>query len=66
MMASVFSAARVAAIMTATAVLTAFGGPLDKAWLKGETDKDPLSYAPGAQDIERRVVYPLDGFDGLL
>lgn len=34
-----------AAVFLATAV--AFSGPLDNAWLKGETDKNPLSYEPG-------------------
>ena len=49
MMTPGFNAARVAAIMATMSVLNAFGGPLDKAWLKGETDKDPLSYAPGEE-----------------
>ncbi len=41
----------------------AFCGPLDKAWIKGETDKDPLAYAPNeemtftltAMDVEGTV-----------
>ena len=29
----------------------AFAGPLDNVWLKGTTDKDPLSYAPGEEIV---------------
>ena len=29
----------------------AAAGPLDNAWLKGTTDKDPLSYAPGEEIV---------------
>ena len=29
----------------------ALAGPLDNAWLKGTTDKDPLSYAPGEEMV---------------
>ena len=29
----------------------ALAGPLDNAWLKGTTDKDPLSYAPGEEIV---------------
>ena len=28
-----------------------FAGPLDNAWLKGTTNKDPLSYAPGEEMV---------------
>ena len=28
-----------------------FAGPLDKAWMKGTTDKDPLSYKPGEEMV---------------
>ena len=31
--------------------ITAFSGPLDNAWLRGTTDKDPLSYAPGEEMV---------------
>ena len=41
--------ARLAAVLAAMSVLSAFGGPLDKAWLKGVTDKDPVSYAIGEE-----------------
>ena len=35
----------------ALASSAAFAGPLDNAWLKGATDKDPLSYAPGEEMV---------------
>ena len=44
---SVCNCARGAVVLMAMSALSAFGGPLDKAWLKGTTDKDPLSYAVG-------------------
>ena len=45
------------------AAIAAFAGPLDKVWLKGTTDKDPLTYHPGEvmvftiapQDIECKI-----------
>lgn len=45
----VFGKARAVAALAAMSVLAAFGGPLDKAWLKGVTDKDPVSYAIGEE-----------------
>ena len=35
------------ALAIAFAGLTVFAGPLDKSWLKGETDKNPLFYKLG-------------------
>ena len=29
------------------AAVAAFGGVLDNAWIKGTTDKDPITYKPG-------------------
>ena len=37
--------------LLAAACSAAFAGPLDNAWLKGTTDKDPLSYAPGEEIV---------------
>ncbi len=28
-----------------------FAGPLDKAWMKGTTDKNPLLYKPGEEMV---------------
>ena len=41
--------AKMMMIVAAFAVVAAWAGPLDKAWLKGTTDKDPLSYKPGEE-----------------
>ena len=35
----------------ALAATAAFAGPLDNAWLKGTTDKNPLAYAPGEEMV---------------
>lgn len=39
----------VSAVFAAASVFSVFGGLLDGAWLKGVTDKDPLSYSPGEE-----------------
>ena len=60
---SVYSCAKATVIAMSMSVLSAFGGPLDNAWLKGETNKDPITYAVGEeititltpQGIEGRV-----------
>ena len=39
------------------AAVAAFGGVLDNAWIKGTTDKDPITYKPGEKMVEER------GFD---
>ncbi|MBQ0032090.1 MAG: acetylxylan esterase [bacterium] len=43
----------------ATAV--AFGGVLDNAWIKGTTDKDPISYKPGEKMTFTLSAQGLDG-----
>ena len=40
---------------------TAFGGLLDKAWIKGETDKDPVSYRAGEEMTFTLTAMDLDG-----
>ena len=44
---------RIPAFALSAAILSsaALAGPLDDAWLKGTTDKDPLSYAPGEEIV---------------
>ena len=42
----------------ALTLATAFAGPLDKAWIKGTTDKDPLTYKSGEQ-----IVFTLTPMD---
>ena len=41
------------------AAVAAFGGVLDKAWIKGTTDKDPITYKPG-----EKMVFTLS-FEGV-
>ena len=48
----------VAAMLAAMAAMGAFAGLLDSAWLKGTTDKDPLTYRPQRGDD---VHYHADG-----
>ena len=43
------------------AALAAFGGVLDKAWIKGETDKVPVAYKVGEQMVFRLTIEDLDG-----
>lgn len=40
---------------------TAFAGLLDSAWLKGTTDKDPLTYEPGEEIVFTITPMQLDG-----
>ena len=38
-------------VLSLALATAAVAGPLDNAWLKGTTDKDPLSYAPGEEMV---------------
>ena len=58
---SVRSTAKAAAVLVAVSLMSAFGGPLDKAWLKGVTDKDPLSYAIGEEIVITVTAQDIDG-----
>ena len=40
-------------MFAALACSAVWAGPLDNAWIKGETDKDPVSYKTG----EKMVLY---------
>ena len=42
---------RAIALATFMGASLLFAGPLDKAWMKGTTDKDPLSYKPGEEMV---------------
>ena len=39
--------ARLVVMVVAASALAAFGGALDRAWIKGTTDRDPITYKPG-------------------
>ena len=60
---TVLSAVRSAAVLAAVPVLSTFGGPIDNAWLKCTTNKNPLEYKPdeemvftlAPQDIEGQI-----------
>ena len=43
------------------AAVTAFGGVLDSAWIRGTTDKDPIAYKPGEKMTFTLVAQRLDG-----
>ena len=43
------------------AAVAAFGGVLDNAWIKGTTDKDPITYKPGEKMVFTLAVQGLDG-----
>ena len=43
------------------AVSAAFGGVLDNAWIKGTTDKDPITYKPGEKMVFTLMLQNLDG-----
>jgi len=42
-------------------VEAAFGGVLDRAWIQGRTDKDPLTYRPGEKMTFTLTLEDLDG-----
>ena len=42
---------RTMAVFVAMSMLSAFGGLLDNAWLKGTTNKNPLEYKPGEEMV---------------
>ena len=50
-------------VMTAVAAMAAmaFGGALDSAWIKGTTDKDPITYRPGEKMTFTLTPQGLDG-----
>ena len=41
--------------------LTALAGPLDRAWIKGKTDKCPVTYAPGEEMTFTLMLEDVDG-----
>ena len=43
------------------AAVAAFGGVLDNAWIKGTTDKDPITYKPGEKMTFTLAVQRLGG-----
>ena len=43
------------------AAVAAFGGVLDKAWIKGTTGKDPITYKPGEKMVFTLSAQGLDG-----
>ena len=47
--------------LAALVASAAFGGPLDKAWIKGTTDKDPLTYKAGETMVFTLTPQGLDG-----
>ena len=49
------------AAATANTSSIALGGSLDNAWLKGTTDKDPVSYKPGEKIVFTVEPQDLDG-----
>ena len=48
-------------MLAAMAAMGAFAGLLDSAWLKGTTDKDPLTYRPGEEMTFTIMPMDLDG-----
>ena len=55
-----FAAYAFLAALTFTAT-TAFAGLLDKAWIKGTTDKNPVSYKVGEEMVFTLTPMGLDG-----
>ena len=43
------------------AAVAAFGGVLDNAWIKGTTDRDPITYKPGEKMVFTLSAQGLDG-----
>ena len=43
--------ARLVVMVVAASALAAFGGALDRAWIKGTTDRDPITYKPGEKMV---------------
>ena len=56
-----FPTSRIAPLFATLCAVTASAGVLDKAWLKGTTDKDPLTYAPGEEMTITVTPMELDG-----
>ena len=52
---------RMVPLAMAAMAMTGFGGLLDNAWLKGTTDKDPLTYRPGEEMVFTVTPQGLDG-----
>ncbi len=51
----------ISTLLLSFAASVAVAGVLDKAWLKGTTDKDPLSYAPGEEIVITVTPMDIDG-----
>ena len=51
----------ISSLLLSFAASVAVAGPLDKAWLKGTTDKNPLSYAPGEEIVITVTPMDIDG-----
>ena len=47
--------------LSALAVSAAFGGVLDNAWIRGTTDRDPITYRPGERMAFTLALQDLDG-----
>ena len=48
-------------VVLAVAATAAFGGVLDNAWIRGTTDKSPISYKPGEKMVFTLTPQNLDG-----
>lgn len=48
-------------MLALVAAVAAFGGVIDKAWIQGTTDKDPLTYQEGEEMTFTLVPQKLDG-----
>ena len=51
----------VAMTVAAVAAGTVFGGALDFAWIKGTTDKDPITYKPGEKMVFTLTIEDVEG-----
>ena len=51
----------VAMTVAAVAAGTVFGGALDFAWIKGTTDKDPITYKPGEKMVFTLSLEDVEG-----
>ena len=55
--------ARLVVMAVAASALAAFGGALDNAWIKGTTDKDPITYKSGEKMV---FTLSLEGIEGAI
>ncbi|MBE6398445.1 MAG: hypothetical protein E7046_15715, partial [Lentisphaerae bacterium] len=58
---TVLSAVRSAAVLAAVPVLSTFGGPIDNAWIKCTTNKNPLEYKPGEEMVFTLAPQGIEG-----